>query len=122
MAILTIATDVSIDANSTTFAVNGVAASAITAGMACYINASGLVAPCNNTHTFVGFAVKSAAAGRPVTLFRMAKIANYSAAMIPGAKLYQAGAGNEGKLSDAPIVGTDPAVAIVVSTEDIIVA
>jgi hypothetical protein len=123
MALITVDSLVSIDANSYTFGVNGVAGVAITAGAACTIDTvTGKARPANNTDVFVGFAGLPASVGYPVVMYRIAKIASYSSSMTPGTKLYMAGAGDEGKLSDAPIVATDPAVAIVVTGSDLIVA
>src|SRR5574338_1317882 len=119
MALITIDADVSIDANTITFGVGAVCGVPISAGDACTIDSvTGLARPANNTDVFVGFAVKAAGIGRPVTLFKMGKIASYAALMIPGTQIWLAGAGDEGKLSDAPIVPTDPAVAIVVTPVD----
>jgi hypothetical protein len=121
MAILTIGSNVSIDAMQPTFGITVTAVEAISAGMACTLDADGKAKKAINTDVFVGFALKDAAAGKPVTLYRMAKIVEYSSSMAEATNLYMAGAGNEGKLSDAPIVATDPAVALIVSTTDIII-
>lgn len=122
MAILTVGSNVSLNANQPVFTITVTASEAIAAGDCCTLDADGKAKKAINTDNFVGFAVKAAtAAGKPVTLYRMAYITEYSTSMVEGAHYYMAGVGNEGKLSDAAIVPGDPAVAQSVSTSDIIV-
>lgn len=121
MAIVTIGSNVSVDANQPVFTITVTAVEDIDAGMACTLDSDGKAKKAANTDTFVGFAILPAKAGKKVTLYRMAKIVEYSTSMAEGTVLYMAGAGDEGKLSDAAIVPGDPAVALIVSTTDIIV-
>ena len=122
MALITIGSNVFVDANQMTFGVTVVAVEAIAAGSACTLDANGKAKKAINTDTFVGFAVKSASIGKPVTLYRMARITEYASGITPAMPLYMAGVGNAGKLSDAPIVAGDPVVAVAVSATDLVIA
>jgi len=116
------------------------AGEALADGDACYIKSDGLAWKCVNTakdsfttvddnagtdntvwdiSMFDGFSFGTVAVGEPVTLFGRDSILTYGSGLTPGALYYVAGAGNEGKLSDAAIGTNDSAIAKAVSATKI---
>ncbi len=126
MALLTRASDASVDASTAMFAeqISGlVAGAAIAACDACYISASdGKVYPSNGTAANAaakvdGFAAQAAAAGQGVTLFGRGTRMRYGTGLTIGA-LYYLGT-TAGRLDTATTTGGSVALAKAISATDI---
>lgn len=107
-------------------------ACALTVAQAVYIDASGELAPTTQIEfsgsmcKFDGLVAKEVADGdQGITVWgKGARIGGYSTGMTPGALLYVAPSGSEGRLSDAPkLFGTyvDQPVAKAISATDIVI-
>jgi len=127
MALVTIASDFSIDANTAKHASQVpdlVAGEAILAGAACYVKSDGKIWMSNGTaanaaSSFVGFAARAAAAGQPITVYGPGTRMRYAASgLTPGTKLFLGT--TAGRLDTAATTGDAVGVAWAVSATDII--
>lgn len=126
MALVTRATDASMDTSQIIFApsISGlVAGEALDACAPCYVRASdGKVMMSNGTAAneaakFDGFTPKATASGRPVTLFGVGARMRYGAGLTPGQNLYVAA--TAGRLDTAATTGGTTAIARAIDDTDI---
>jgi hypothetical protein len=127
MALITIASDVSIDGNSVATRLSGLmAGEALLAGAPCRVHTDGKVymsittsAAIATLSDFVGFAADAVESGMPVTLFGKGARFNFASGMAVNKPLYCSA--TAGRLSDALILAGDSPVALSVSATDIVV-
>lgn len=125
MALVTRATDASVDASTAMVApqITGlIAGEDIDAAAPCYIHTDGKVYMADATAAdakanLAGFAPRAAKSGQPVTLYGAGTRMKYGSGLTPGAKLY-IGA-TKGRLDTAATTGDAVGVAQVVTPTDI---
>lgn len=128
MALITRATDASIDASSAAFApqiADLKAGEDIDIAAPCYVKSDGKVYMSNGTSAdaaakVCGFSARAAKSGQPVTLFGAGARFKYGSGLTPGA-LYYVGA-TKGRLDAAATTGDAVGTAFAVTATDIIVA
>lgn len=128
MALITRASDASIDISTAMFApqiADLEAGEDLDAAAPCYINSSdGKVYMTNGTAAneaaeFVGFTPRAAKAGQPVTLFGLGTRFRYGSGLTPGDKYYAAT--TAGRLDTVATIGGTTALARAVTSTDIVV-
>ena len=128
MALVTVASDASMDTGTAQFApqLSGdlYAGEALLVAAPCHIESDGKVYMSNATAAnadavTLGFTPRATASGEPVTLFGIGTRFRYASGMTPGDTLYLGA--TDGRLDDAATTGDAEGIAIAVSATDIVI-